>query len=184
MDENKLFNELKKLAKRANQRILRLERLTGIKESFATKQLIDYLSSEPLKAITKSGRVKASKKMSETQMIATIKATKNFLASPLSKVKSVKEYKKQVEKSIGVDLSYSDVSTMYQAIELWDWAEDNYGSDFWTDLVPKIFKQSKDSWVSELSSMAEETNDETVRNKLKVIYDYIQRYGLRGVIHD
>ena len=117
-------------------------------------------------------------------MIATIKATQEFLSSDLSKVKSVKEYKKQVEKSIGVNLKFSDISTMYQARELWDWTEDNYGSDFWTDLAPKIFKQSKDSWVSELASMSEETNEETVKNKLKVIYDYIQRYGLRGVIHD
>lgn len=41
----KLFNELKKLSKTANQRILRLERLTGEKETFAVKQLTDYLST-------------------------------------------------------------------------------------------------------------------------------------------
>ena len=37
--EQKLYNDLKKLAKRANQRLVRLERLTGEKGTFASKQL-------------------------------------------------------------------------------------------------------------------------------------------------
>ena len=42
-EEQKLYNDLKKLAKRANQRLVRLERLTGEKGTFASKQL--YVSS-------------------------------------------------------------------------------------------------------------------------------------------
>lgn len=81
MDDTKeqLYKELQKVAKRANQRILRLERLTNIKEPFDTKELFDYLSSEPLKAVTKGGRVRVSKQMTESQLIAIIKATNEFL---------------------------------------------------------------------------------------------------------
>ena len=50
--EASLFNLLKKEAKKANQRILRLERLTGQTSTFATKQLYDYLDSEKLNALT------------------------------------------------------------------------------------------------------------------------------------
>ena len=44
--ETELFNEMKKLSKRANQRIVRLERLTNVKEPFAVKQLADKLSAD------------------------------------------------------------------------------------------------------------------------------------------
>lgn len=37
--EASLFNEMKKLSKRANQRILRLERETGIKERICNKTI-------------------------------------------------------------------------------------------------------------------------------------------------
>ena len=43
-----LFNQLKKLSKQANQRILRLERYAETSEPFAVKQLADYLSSSNL----------------------------------------------------------------------------------------------------------------------------------------
>ena len=44
--EASLFLEMKKLSKRANQRIVRLERLTKTKDPFAVKQLKDKLSSD------------------------------------------------------------------------------------------------------------------------------------------
>ena len=46
-EEQELFNELKKLSKRANQRIVRLEREFG-KDTWATKYLKEKLATEPL----------------------------------------------------------------------------------------------------------------------------------------
>lgn len=48
-----LYNELKKLSKRANQRIVRLERTFG-KDTWATKKLKEKLSIEKLGAWTKT----------------------------------------------------------------------------------------------------------------------------------
>lgn len=48
-----LFNQLKKLSKQANQRILRLERYAETSEPFAVKQLADYMSSSKLELWTK-----------------------------------------------------------------------------------------------------------------------------------
>lgn len=83
-DELKLYNELKKLSKRANQRLVRLERLTGEQGTFASKQLYDYLDASELQALSRAGRVRVSKQFSITQMKAIIKATKQFLGSATS----------------------------------------------------------------------------------------------------
>ena len=53
-EESALYRDVLKLVKRANQRLLRIERLTGAKETFASKQLYDYLDSSVLNAKTKS----------------------------------------------------------------------------------------------------------------------------------
>lgn len=59
-EEQELFNELKKLSKRANQRIVRLERAFG-KDTWATKYLKEKLETEPVQAWTTKGRVKVNK---------------------------------------------------------------------------------------------------------------------------
>ena len=89
--EQKLFNDLKKLAKRANQRLVRLERLTGEKGTFASKQLYDYLDSSELQALSKAGRIRVSKDFSFTQLKAIIKATEQFLENPTSIQRRSKE---------------------------------------------------------------------------------------------
>ena len=108
-EKEELFRELKKLSKRANQRILRLERLTGLKEPFATKQLMDYLSVED--AVSKKGRVRVTMKFNENQMINIIKATKEFLSDDsISRVSQAKALKKQVEKSLDTEITWEIAS--------------------------------------------------------------------------
>lgn len=107
-EEQELFNELKKLSKRANQRIVRLERSFG-KDTWATKYLKDKLATEPLQAWTTSGRVKVNKSMSVTQMKATIKATKEFLNSNISTRRGIKKAKQKAIKTLKIRFS-SDVS--------------------------------------------------------------------------
>lgn len=50
-EEQQLYSELKVLAKRANQRIVRLERRFG-KDTWATRELKERLAVEPLNAWT------------------------------------------------------------------------------------------------------------------------------------
>ena len=57
-----LFNQLKKLSKQANQRILRLERYAETSEPFAVKQLADYLSSSKLELWTKKRKSRNKKR--------------------------------------------------------------------------------------------------------------------------
>ena len=115
-EEQELFNELKKLSKRANQRIVRLEREFG-KDTWATKYLKEKLVAEPLQAWTLSGRVKVNKSMTVRQMKATIKATKEFLSSSISTKRGVKKAKQKAIKTLKIRFS-TDVSDIsYQEAE-------------------------------------------------------------------
>lgn len=51
-DNLELYNELRKLVKRANQRLVRLERFTGRRNSWASKILRNKLDTEKLNAWT------------------------------------------------------------------------------------------------------------------------------------
>lgn len=182
-EEKELYNDLKKLVKRANQRLLRLERLTGEKDSFSAKQLFDYLSSEKLNAVTKTNRIK-TENFNLEQMEAIKNAVENFLdKDSLSTVSNIKKYKAKVEKAIGTEVSFKDLSTIYKARELWKWAEEQYGSAFWTDFAPRILDQNKNEWIKFAKLYSQEGNDIEIKQKLAQIYDYIQKHGLRGAIN-
>ena len=103
-EQARLYTELKKLSKRANQRIVRLEREFGT-ENLAIRNLRDKLAIEPLQAWTVKGRVKVNKSMSEIQMKATIKATNQFLNSKLSTRTGIKKAKKKAIETLRVRFS-------------------------------------------------------------------------------
>ena len=81
-DEAILYRDLQKLVKRANQRLLRIERETGEKGTFASKQLYDYLGSSELNAISPTGRIRLRKSYNMNQMQAIKKATEQYLKEP------------------------------------------------------------------------------------------------------
>ena len=136
-EEQELFNELKKLSKRANQRIVRLEREFG-KDTWATKYLKEKLATEPLQAWSISGRVKANKSMTVTQMKATIKATKEFLNSSISTKRGVKKAKQKAIKTLKKRFStnVSDI-TYAEAEALTNFFEDRDVNKS-TNFIPRI----------------------------------------------
>lgn len=137
-EQQELFNELKKLSKRANQRIVRLERNFG-KDTWATKYLKEKLASEPLQAWSISGRVKVNKSMTITQMKATIKATKEFLNSNVSTKRGIKKAKAKAIKTLQTRFS-TDVSdiTFEEAEALTNFFEDRDVNGI-TNFVPRVF---------------------------------------------
>ena len=136
-EEQELFNELKKLSKRANQRIVRLEREFG-KDTWATKYLKEKLTTEPLQAWTISGRVRVNKSMTVTQMKATIKATKEFLNSSISTKRGVKKAKQKAIKTLKTRFS-TDVSDIsYEEAEaLTSFFEDKEVNSV-TNFIPRV----------------------------------------------
>lgn len=135
-EQQKLFNELTKLSKRANQRIVRLER-TYCKDTWATKFLKEKLASEPLQAWSISGRVKVNKSMTVAQMKATIKATNEFLNKPTSTRRGVKKAKQRAINTLKTRFS-TDVSdiTEEEAESLYNLFDDREVNGI-TNFIPR-----------------------------------------------
>lgn len=122
MANDELYYELRKLAKRANQRILRLEREFGF-ETGVVKRLQYRLDSQVVNAWTKGGRVRYNKSMSEKQMKATLKALKDFNASIQSRVSGAKKLFKyraeQIAKAFDLspeEIDRGDVEKFYEIV--------------------------------------------------------------------
>lgn len=171
-----LFSELKKLAKKANQRILRLERLTGQTGTFATKQLYDYLDSETLQAATAKGRIAVRKSFDETQMKAIIKAINQFLEG-VSTVSKVKQVTKEFSKEAGVGLSYTQANTYYQAQHNYQWIYKYLTpSEFW-ELARECVKEgwSESTFIDKIMVyITDRSLDELLKIDLINLYKYIQ----------
>lgn len=138
-EQQKLYEELKKLAKRANQRIVRLEREFG-KDKWAVKNLRDRLDTQKLNAWTKTGRIKYNKSMSITELRAVTKATKQFLNSQTSTRRGIKQVRKKQIEGIRRSMSIEEEEFTYEEAEaLYRLFED---TDF-TFFVPKYFTASE-----------------------------------------
>lgn len=165
-EQTRLFNELKKLSKRANQRLVRLEREFG-KDTWASKNLRNRLDTTPLNAWTERGRVRVAKSMSITQLRATIKATNQFLNSATSTKTGIKRVRQTTIKSIAQSLSIDREVTNEEAETLYDmFVDDNF-----TDLLKYI-------GASELWALFEEasSNNYSEQDFLNLMKDYID-YG-------
>lgn len=175
--ETEFFNEMKKLSKIANQRIVRLERLTNVKEPFAVKQLADKLSTDTLKAWTEKGRVGVKKGLSELQMKAIIKATNEFLSkNSISTQRQAKAYQEKESVKARKKLSIQQAQTEYQLKKNYKWIYDYMTpSEYWGGFV----KEAKDSsWNKEkftdeiLSYITNATIDDELIRDIEHLYDY------------
>lgn len=167
--------ELFKLIKKANQRILRIERETGQKESFATKQLIDYLSSNPIDAITKQGRIKR-KEYTDMQKIAIEKAIKDFEKQTTSSIKGLKQYKEYVSNVLGKKITYKQADVFYQATSQLNWLYDKgiTYSEYQNVIKPKAKTMDKESWIDMVAMHMSELPDRNIVTKLEMLYDYLK----------
>lgn len=179
--EQELYNELKKLSKRANQRLVRLEREFG-QNTWASKKLKDRLSSDLVQAWTNKGRVKINKNMSIAQMRASIKATEQFLNSKTSTVKGIKQVtkriKKDIKKSLSTeeqDLSDEEVESLYNLFSE-DYAKDLIdkigASELWTEILDaKEFNDNEEDFIDRIKNYLDFGNDDDMIEKLQIIYE-------------
>lgn len=185
-EEQELFSKLKKLSKRANQRIVRLEREFG-KDTWATKNLKEKLATEPLQAWTVSGRVKANKSMTVTQMKATIKATKEFLNSSISTKRGIKKAKQKAIKTLKIrfstdisDISYEEAEAL---VNFFDDKEVNRITNFIPgSTVIGIIEEAREkqndysTFASQMESVKQWNRGTSMENILRKIYaKYIYR---------
>lgn len=186
-EEQELFNELKTLSKRANQRIVRLEREFG-KNTWATKYLKEKLEAEPLQAWSKKGRIKVNKSMSEVQMSATIKATREFLNSSISTKRGIKKAKQKAIKTLKIrfstevsDISYKEAEVLtrfFDDKELNGITNFIQGSDVLA-IIEEAREQNADysTFASQMESIVRWNKGTSFENLLRKIYT---KYVYRG----
>ena len=177
-EEQLLYNELQKLAKTANQRLLRMERLTGMQGSFASKQLYDYLDSSTLQAITPASRIRISKTYNLMQLKAIKKATEQFLDSDISRVKGIKKLTKSYSEKAGKTITYEQADVLYQSGRNYSWIIGMNGlteSEFWGTWVPlaKSGEVDKETWIEKLADRIAVELDDYYKEKLIDIYYYV-----------
>lgn len=176
-EQASLFSEMKKLSKRANQRIVRLERLTGETEVFAVKELADYLSSETLDAWTEKGRVAAKKSFTTMQMKVIIKETKKFLEAETSRVSGVKKFTKEESEKAGIPLFYGEASAIFQSRKDYQWIFDYFpGSSYWDFARVAVARNwNYDTFEIEISRyITDKRIDESMRKRLQRLFEYSQ----------
>lgn len=123
-EEQRLYNLLKKQAKIANQRILRLEREFG-KNAWGVKYLKQALEIEPLQAWTPKGRIKVSKKFNETQLNAILKATDKFIkAKAITTKRGIEQTRKKAIENLRTrfsvdakEMTYEETEALYEIFE-------------------------------------------------------------------
>lgn len=196
-EESALFQEVNKLVKRANQRLLRMERATGEKGSYSAKELYDRLSSDTLNAVTSGGRISMKKSYNVQQLRAIKTATEKYL-NGISTVPKAKKYTKEVSEKSGVPLDLKRASSIFQLRDNYEWIYEYYkGSDFWAEygnpvikkemnqptFLDSIFKDIK-QYQGELAKMQEEgeevetdilsnLTDEDLKKKIMDLYIYV-----------
>lgn len=169
-EEKKLYSEMLKLSKQANRRILKSERLTGVKEAFEVKELADKLSS--LNMWTGSGRISTKKGLNQTEMTATIKAIKKYIEKPTT-IKDIKNKVSSYNDIVGKNITYKQANAIFQVRNTYkDYYESH--SEFW-DLARETVKESYslETFTQKFTAlMGEEYIDKEFKNDLKNLYNY------------
>ena len=182
-EQQKLYEELKKLAKRANQRIVRLEREFG-KDKWAVKNLRDRLDTQKLNAWTKTGRIKYNKSMSITELRAVTKATKQFLNSQTSTKRGIKQVRKKQIESLRISLStdekeftFEEAETFYRLFEDTDYTffirKYDISASAFNDLIQeaKEYNNTFEDFLENLEIYITIGNDKELLTRAQAIYE-------------
>lgn len=153
----KNYDKLRRKVNRANKAISRIERVYG-EDSWGVNRLYNKLDNKMFNGITKGGRIRLNKTMSDVQLKAVEKATNNFLehkaTSTLKGIKNtIKEVKSKLAATLGdvdVPISNREINKLYDLVEdkdKRDTTESIGASTIWTTLV-----EAKDTFKSGIES--------------------------------
>lgn len=144
-DKTKDYDKLRKNVVRANKAITRIENKYG-ERSWGVNRLYNKLDNDTYQGITKSGRIKLNKNMSDIQLKAIQKATDTFLNNKkTSTLRGIEQVKKDVKSSLkatlgdkGKEITDREINKLYDLVEDKDkrsMTEQIGASTIWTTLV-------------------------------------------------
>lgn len=118
------YEQLKKQVIKTNKAITRIEKQYG-EASWGINNLYNKLNNEVFKGVTKSGKIRLNKSMSDIQLKAIEKATSKFLENKKTStltgikgvVKDVKSSLKATYGDMGNKLTNKEVNMLYDLVE-------------------------------------------------------------------
>ena len=182
---NDLLKQYRSLAKKADQRLLRLERLS--KEP-GFKNVLSWAYQKAMKSIRQwsgeaASRFNVKPPTKTTSLRAKIRDIEDFLHMKTSeKRKIVKIYKKRADtlnKNNGTNFTWEDVGKFFESGE-WEKMEKEYGSKTAIMAVGEI--QKNEDAIIEAIEAHRDANLKIENKKVKsTVNDLISKYGL-GVV--
>lgn len=187
-------DSLQKLIKRANQKIVRIEKRYG-KDRWAVKRLKSNLDNDLLNAWSKKGRIRVPKNASEDDLEKIKLITEKFVTKEQSSLRSIAKIEARTKEAIRNktslsskpneqivnELSDEDVELIYDALDddniQWLMDEARIGSDVWVFIAEaKDKRETKDQFVDRVSLYIKRTNDLEVKEKLEKIFsDFVNK---------
>lgn len=177
-----LLKETRDLVDKANRRLKGLKN-AGYEGTWASRKLEKRLEASTLKAWDKSGKIKIRKNMTNTQLIAIQKKTKQFMESKTSKASGIRDVRKTTIDSLratfskDVALSDIDVETAYDMLSDNDFDYFNNderigASTLWALIEDAIeYEQTENTFLNRLLNMYESSNDKDARLRAKRLYE-------------
>lgn len=184
-DKSKDFEKLKKDVALANKRIRNIERVYG-EESWAINQLYNKIRDKELvNGINKNGLIRVNKTMSDVQLKAIQKATKEFIDSQTSKLTGIKKAIRLTKKGLaGVlgdkehPISNKDINKLYDLVrdkEKRDLTEQIGASELWA--ATKHAKDKNLSFNKYFSNVDKKGNlDIKDKNDMQFLRDLFEDY--------
>ena len=178
----KIMSETRRLIDEANRRLKGLKQ-AGYKGTWAGKKLASRLDTKVLKAYGKDGKIKVNKQLSNTQLLAVQKATRQFLESKTSTIKGIKSVKESTIESLKASLSKDieladvDAEDAYEMLSNKDFdyfnsAERVGASTMWALIEDaKEFDQNEETFVNNLMNIWDFSNDLDAIDKARRLYD-------------
>lgn len=179
--KNETFKETLKLVKQVNSRLTKLKQSGYETGTWASKKLNNRLQTSKIGAWHR-GRVKVKETMTNTQLLAIQKASKQFLESKTSTPKGIKSVKKQTIKSLQETLSeenkekVSEEDAMFYydmfGTDDFDYFADKIGPSTLMILIDEAIENgdSEESWIDRLSRYTT-LNDEDERLRAIRLYN-------------
>lgn len=190
-EKQKLYRQTKQQVDIVNKRLRNLEK-GGFTGTWASGKLINRLNVKKLKGkklLTTKGvtRVKISKDLSTTNLIAINQATRQFLESKTSTTRGIKETRKSVIKSLkktfgdmNNEIDYKQAELMYNLFDETDFEDISRYSNasvVWTVLTGYIKKEiNEETLLDQLQRYGNVNynNDKDLRDKVNEMIDYIK----------
>lgn len=190
-EKQKLYRQTKQQVDIVNKRLRNLEK-GGFTGTWASGKLINRLNVKKLKGkkllITKGvTRVKITKDLSTTNLIAINQATRQFLESKTSTSRGIKETRKSVIKSLkktfgdmNNEIDYKQAELMYNLFDETDFEDVSRYSNasvVWTVLTGYIKKEiNEETLLDQLQRYGnvDYNNDKDLRDKVNEMIEYIK----------